>query len=157
METEQVAVQPTVGSIAQTPQNAFVVPNGELKDFYLKFALLLNPNSCSANRTEFELLNILLKDLKKIVGALTHLTMHAWDDGIPEILLSCGAYSLQDDLNNTYANERLDGKAFTIPHPNGYGQSCNEATIQKHEQALYAGRNFSQTDGYRNRTTEKGE
>ena len=76
METEQVAVQPTVGSIAQTPQNAFVVPNGELKDFYLKFALLLNPNSCSANRTEFELLNILLKDLKKIVGALTHLTMH---------------------------------------------------------------------------------
>ena len=36
METEQVAVQPTVGSIAQTPQNAFVVPNGELKDFYLK-------------------------------------------------------------------------------------------------------------------------
>ena len=25
--------------------------------------------------------------------------MHAWDDGIPEILLSCGAYSLQDDLN----------------------------------------------------------
>lgn len=66
METEQVAVQPTVGSIAQTPQNAFVVPNGELKDFYLKFALLLNPNSCSANRTEFELLNILLKDLKKL-------------------------------------------------------------------------------------------
>ena len=66
METEQVAIQPTVGSIAQTPQNAFVVPNGELKDFYLKFA---------------------------------HLTMHAWDDGIPEILLSCGAYSLQDDLN----------------------------------------------------------
>ena len=99
METEQVAIQPTVGSIAQTPQNAFVVPNGELKDFYLKFALLLNPNSCSANRTEFELLNVLLKDLKKIVGALTHLTMHAWDDGIPEILLSCGAYSLQGDLN----------------------------------------------------------
>lgn len=33
------------------------------------------------------------------MGALTHLTMHAWDDGIPEILLSCGAYSLQDDLN----------------------------------------------------------
>ena len=55
METEQVAVQPTVGSIAQTPQNAFVVPNGVLKDFYLNFALLLNPNSCSANRTEYEL------------------------------------------------------------------------------------------------------
>jgi hypothetical protein len=45
------------------------------------------------------MLNILLKDLKKIVGALTHLTMHAWDDGMAEILLSCGAYSIQDDLN----------------------------------------------------------
>ena len=25
--------------------------------------------------------------------------MHAWDDGMAEILLSCGAYSIQDDLN----------------------------------------------------------
>lgn len=99
METEQVAVQPTVGGITQAPQNVFIVNDRELKDFYLKFALFLNPDSCSANRTEFEMLNILLKDLKKIVGALTHLTMHAWDDGMAEILLSCGAYSIQDDLN----------------------------------------------------------
>ena len=77
----------------------FIVNDRELKDFYLKFALFLNPDSCSVNRTEFEMLNILLKDLKKIVGALTHLTMHAWDDGMAEILLSCGAYSIQDDLN----------------------------------------------------------
>ena len=99
METEQVAVQPTVGGITQAPQNVFIVNDRELKDFYLKFALFLNPDSCSVNRTEFEMLNILLKDLKKIVGALTHLTMHAWDDGMAEILLSCGAYSIQDDLN----------------------------------------------------------
>ena len=83
----------------QAPQNVFIVNDRELKDFYLKFALFLNPDSCSVNRTEFEMLNILLKDLKKIVGALTHLTMHAWDDGMAEILLSCGAYSIQDDLN----------------------------------------------------------
>ncbi|MCS2716406.1 hypothetical protein NXW16_24440 [Bacteroides thetaiotaomicron] len=99
METEQVAVQPTVGGITQAPKNVFIVNDRELKDFYLKFALFLNPDSCSVNRTEFEMLNILLKDLKKIVGALTHLTMHAWDDGMAEILLSCGAYSIQDDLN----------------------------------------------------------
>ena len=30
----------------------------------------------SINRTEFELLNILLKDLKKILAALTHLNTH---------------------------------------------------------------------------------
>ena len=99
METKQVTVQPAVGGMIKASKDSFVIPKEELKDFYLKFAFLLNPDSCSANRTEFEMLNILLKDLKKIVGALTHLTMHAWDDGMAEILLSCGAYSIQDDLN----------------------------------------------------------
>ena len=99
METKQVTVQPAVGGMIKASKDSFVIPKEELKDFYLKFAFLLNPDSCSVNRTEFEMLNILLKDLKKIVGALTHLTMHAWDDGMAEILLSCGAYSIQDDLN----------------------------------------------------------
>ena len=99
METKQVTVQLAVGGMIKASKDSFVIPKEELKDFYLKFAFLLNPDSCSVNRTEFELLNILLKDLKKIVGALTHLTMHAWDDGMAEILLSCGAYSIQDDLN----------------------------------------------------------
>ena len=99
METKLVTVQPAVGGMIKASKDSFVIPKEELKDFYLKFAFLLDPDSCSVNRTEFELLNILLKDLKKIVGALTHLTMHAWDDGMAEILLSCGAYSIQDDLN----------------------------------------------------------
>ena len=99
METKQVTVQPAVGGMIKASKDSFVIPKEELKDFYLKFAFLLNPDSCSVNRTEFEMLNILLKDLKKIVGALTHLTMHAWDDGMAEILLSCDAYSIQDDLN----------------------------------------------------------
>ena len=99
METKQVTVQPAVGGMIKASKDSFVIPKEELKDFYLKFAFLLNPDSCSVNGTEFEMLNILLKDLKKIVGALTHLTMHAWDDGMAEILLSCDAYSIQDDLN----------------------------------------------------------
>ena len=99
METEQVAVQPTVGGITQAPQNVFIVNDRELKDFYLKFALFLNPDSCSVNRTEFEMLNILLKDLKKILAALTHLNTHPWDEGIAEIQISCGVYSLQDNLS----------------------------------------------------------
>ena len=71
----------------------------QLSHFYLKFAFLLNPDSCSVNRTEFELLNILLKDLKKILAALTHLNTHPWDEGIAEIQISCGVYSLQDNLS----------------------------------------------------------
>ena len=99
METKQVTVQPAVGGMIKASKDSFVIPKEELKDFYLKFAFLLNPDSCSVNRTEFEMLNILLKDLKKIVGALTHLTMHAWDDGMAEIQISCGVYSLQDNLS----------------------------------------------------------
>ena len=85
METKQVTVQPAVGGMIKASKDSFVIPKEELKDFYLKFAFLLNPDSCSINRTEFELLNILLKDLKKILAALTHLNTHPWDEGIAEI------------------------------------------------------------------------
>ena len=57
-------------------KDSFVIPKEELKDFYLKFAFLLNPDSCSINRTEFELLNILLKDLKKILAPINSLVDH---------------------------------------------------------------------------------
>lgn len=99
METKQVTVQPAVGGMIKASKDSFVIPKEELKDFYLKFAFLLNPDSCSINRTEFELLNILLKDLKKILAALTHLNTHPWDEGIAEIQISCGVYSLQDNLS----------------------------------------------------------
>ena len=85
METTQVSVQPTVGGMVTTPKNVFYVPNEELKDFYLKFAHFLNPDSCSANRTEFEILNILRKELKKNMDALNRLNMHVWHEGITEI------------------------------------------------------------------------
>ena len=67
METKQVTVQPAVGGMIKASKDSFVIPKEELKDFYLKFAFLLDPDSCSVNRTEFELLNILLKNLKKIL------------------------------------------------------------------------------------------
>ena len=94
METKQVTVQPAVGGMIKASKDSFVIPKEELKDFYLKFAFLLDPDSCSVNRTEFELLNILLKNLKKILTALTHLNTHPWDEGIAEIQISCGVYSL---------------------------------------------------------------
>ena len=99
METKQVTVQATVGGMIKASKDSFVIPKEELKDFYLKFAFLLDPDSCSVNRTEFELLNILLKNLKKILAALTHLNTHPWDEGIAEIQISCGAYSIQDSLD----------------------------------------------------------
>lgn len=128
METKQVTVQPAVGGMIKASKDSFVIPKEELKDFYLKFAFLLNPDSCSVNRTEFEMLNILLKDLKKIVGALTHLTMHAWDDGMAEILLSCGAYSIQDDLNK---KTRMQMNASMGKHLQFLTQMAMDSTTMK--------------------------
>ena len=79
-------------------------------------------------RSSFFLLTIFLKDLKKIVGALTHLTMHAWDDGIPEILLSCGAYSLQDDLNK---KTRMQMNASMGKHLQFLTQMAMDSTTMK--------------------------
>ena len=42
----------------------------ELKDFYLKLARLVNPGACSPKRTDFEVLSILSKDLKRNLGFL---------------------------------------------------------------------------------------
>ena len=113
METKQVTVQPAVGGMIKASKDSFVIPKEELKDFYLKFAFLLNPDSCSVNRTEFELLNILLKDLKKIMAALTLLNTHPWDEGIAEIQISCGAYSIQDNLSK---KERIQMNAAMGKH-----------------------------------------
>ena len=51
METKQVTVQPAVGGMIKASKDSFVIPKEELKDFYLKFAFLLDPDSCSVNRT----------------------------------------------------------------------------------------------------------
>lgn len=98
METAQVAVRPTVGGMVTTPKNVFYVLNEELKDFYPKFAHFLNLDSCSANRTEFEILNILRKELEKNMDVLNRLNMRVWHEGIAEIQTLCGTYSIQDNL-----------------------------------------------------------
>lgn len=128
METEQVTVQPTVGGMITASQNAFVIPNEDLKDFYLKFAFLLNPDSCSVNRTEFERLSILQKDLKKILSALTNLNTHPWNEGIAEIQISCGAYSIQDNLSK---KERMQMNTSTGKHLQFLTQMAMNSPVYK--------------------------
>ena len=128
METKQVTVQPAVGGMIKASKDSFVIPKEELKDFYLKFAFLLNPDSCSINRTEFELLNILLKDLKKILAALTHLNTHPWDEGIAEIQISCGVYSLQDNLSK---EKRMQMNTSTGKHLQFLTQMAMDSPVFK--------------------------
>ena len=75
----------TIGGMTLTSRSTFVIAEEELKNFYLQFAYLSNPNSCSVNRTEFELLNILLKELRKNMEALSKFNAHKWDKGMMEI------------------------------------------------------------------------
>ena len=70
----------------------------ELKDFYLKLARLVNPGACSPKRTDFEVLSILSKDLKRNLGFLCKYTQHSWDEGLLEIQMACGVYSVQDSI-----------------------------------------------------------
>ncbi|KAI4367796.1 hypothetical protein C825_000028 [Parabacteroides sp. ASF519] len=65
METELLTVQQSE-EMQKTSGNPSPFSEEELKEFYLKFARLVNPNACSANRNDFEVLSILRKDLKKI-------------------------------------------------------------------------------------------
>ena len=58
--------------------HAFVIPKEELKDFYLKFAFLLDPDSCSVNRTELDKIIATNKAIEKNIkptskGHLTNL------------------------------------------------------------------------------------
>ena len=69
METELLTVQQSE-EMQKTSGNPSPFSEEELKEFYLKFARLVNPNACSANRNDFEVLSILRKDLKKNLGML---------------------------------------------------------------------------------------
>ena len=104
METELLTVQQSE-EMQKTSGNPSPFSEEELKEFYLKFARLVNPNACSANRNDFEVLSILRKDLKKNLGILCKYTQHAWDEGMPEIQMACGAYSVQDTIQK---KERME-------------------------------------------------
>ena len=87
IETDFLTVQQSE-DLQKLSGNPSPLSEEELKDFYLKLARLVNPNACSANRSDFEVLNILCKDLKRNLGILCKYTQHAWDEGILEIQMA---------------------------------------------------------------------
>lgn len=87
METDFLTAQQSE-DLQKLSGNPSPLSEEELKDFYLKLARLVNPNACSANRSDFEVLNILCKDLKRNLGILCKYTQHAWDEGILEIQMA---------------------------------------------------------------------
>lgn len=112
----------------QTPKNVFVIPDEELKDFYLKFAVFLNPTGRAVSRTELELLYILQRDLKKILAVLTHLNMHPWHEGIPELLTLLSTYTVQDNLSK---KERIQMNTTIGQHLQFLTQMAADSHTQK--------------------------
>ncbi|MFR8359633.1 MAG: hypothetical protein ACLVEJ_30980 [Parabacteroides sp.] len=101
METDFLTAQQSE-DLQKLSGNPSPLSEEELKDFYLKLARLVNPNACSANRSDFEVLNILCKDLKRNLGILCKYTQHAWDEGILDLQMACRS------IPYSSSKERLD-------------------------------------------------
>lgn len=133
METELLTVQQSE-EIQPINRNPSPLSEEELKDFYLKLARMINPNACSSNRNDLEILGILRKDLKRNLGILCKYTQHAWDEGIQEIQMACGVYSVQDTMPK---KERLEVNASLGKHLQFLAQMASQSSIVRRMHAEY--------------------
>lgn len=141
METDLLTVQQNEEMIAGD-RNPSPFSKEELKDFYLKFARVANPTLFSPNRSDFEILNFLRKDLKKHLATLSKHTQHARDEGIPEIQTACGFYSVQDSIQK---KERLEMNVALGKHLQFLTQMASANSIVRRMYAEYT-RHFINLD-----------
>ena len=69
-----------------------------------------------------------LKVLKKNLGILCKYTQHAWDEGMPEIQMACGAYSVQDTIQK---KERMEVNVSLGKHLQFLTQMAMDSTTMK--------------------------
>lgn len=112
METDLLTVQESE-DLQKVSENSSPLSKEELKDFYIKLARLINPSACSSKRSDFEVLGILRKELKKTLGLLGQYAQHEWGEGVLEIQTACGTYSVQDAIPK---KDRLDMNAALGKH-----------------------------------------
>lgn len=113
MENDQESVQAVVGGMELRSIHVFDIPDIELKDFYLKEAFLMAPHHCTPNRSEFELLSILRREYKKLIGFLSQLNNIHWMECIHNLQTTHGFYLTQNQISQ---NERLKTNADFIKH-----------------------------------------
>ena len=112
MKTEQTTA-PTISGLEQKTISVFFISDQELKEFYLKEALLLSPQACTTKRTEFEILNILYKEIKKILSFLSQASNYPWDKSMLNLHTVCAPYLVQDAIS---AKERLQVSTELTTH-----------------------------------------
>lgn len=95
---------PAISGMECTTINVLNISEEEMKAYYLKEAYLTDRHACTPNRTEFELLNILLKRQKKILQFLSKLTQFPWSEAMIELQTACLPLMVADSVSG---EERL--------------------------------------------------
>ena len=94
----QEASQQVVGGFELLQKTLFHVSDENLKDYFLKEAVLLMPDACTPNRTEKEILIMFYKKLKLSVDFLGSLVAVPWDLAIPNLHEVCIPYLMRQDI-----------------------------------------------------------
>ena len=139
MKTDLLTVQESE-DLQKSSGNPSPLSKEELKDFYLKLARLIYPNTCSSKRSDFEVLNILHTEVKRSLGVLGKYTGHAWEEGILEIQMACGTYSVQDAIPK---KDRLEMNTSLGKHLQFLMQMAAASSATKKIQAEYYRHYFS--------------
>lgn len=104
MEKDENAT-PSINGMERKNTEVFFISPEEMKDFYFKLAFIIDPHACTPNRTEYELLKILHRNLKKAIKLLSLVNSLKWNESIPEIQSCCGLYLMEETISK---KERMD-------------------------------------------------
>ena len=72
--------------------------------------------------------------MKRNLGLLYKYTQHAWDEGILEIQMACGVYSIQDSIQK---KERLEMNASLGKHLQFLAQMASASSVVRKMHAEY--------------------
>lgn len=79
----------------QTTVITLTFSDEELKEFYLKEAIFLNPVAYNRWRSDTEVLQLLLKHFKRICGFLSKINNYDWEEMAKQLQKVSGAYPAQ--------------------------------------------------------------
>lgn len=97
MNNQELSSQP-ISVLEAKQKSVFGIPDEELKNYFLKEAVLLLPDNCTPNRSEREILIILYKKQKSIIEFLSQMSSIPWSLAIPNLYEVSTPYLLQDNI-----------------------------------------------------------
>lgn len=88
----------TADGALQTTAIKFTFHDEELKEFYLKEAIFLNPVAYNQSHSDTEVLQLLLKHFKRISGFLSKINNYDWQEMAKQLQKVSGAYPAQNPI-----------------------------------------------------------